>query len=121
MEPRKDVFQAIADLTRREIIGLLAKKSQNLNKLAENFEVSCQAISLHVKILTECGLITMEKQGRERYCIPQLNKLEEIYAWVSKYKAFWNAKLDALERFLEDSKPKNLSEKYKSYDQWKKK
>ena len=67
MEIRRDVFQAIADPTRREIIGLLANQTLNLNAVADNFDVSRQAISLHIKILTECGLLVVKKQGRERY------------------------------------------------------
>ena len=69
---RRDVFQAIADPTRREIINLLAHKSLNLNAVAEQFDVSRPAISKHIKILTECGLITISQQGRERYCEAKL-------------------------------------------------
>lgn len=103
METRRDVFQAIADPTRREIINMIANKSLNLNAIAENFDVSRQAISLHIKILTECGLIAVKKQGRERLCEPNLEKLNEVSEWVNKYKKFWNTKLDALEKFLDDT------------------
>ena len=106
MEARRDVFQAIADPTRREIIGLIASRPQNLNAIAENFHMSRQAISLHIKILTECGLITVRQQGRERYCEARLEKLNEVSAWVEQYKQFWTKKLDALEKFL-DAKPKS--------------
>ena len=64
MEIRRDVFQAIADPTRREIMDLVAHRSLNLNSIAENFDVSRQAISLHIKILTECGLLVIKQQGR---------------------------------------------------------
>ncbi|MDN5202545.1 metalloregulator ArsR/SmtB family transcription factor [Fulvivirgaceae bacterium BMA10] len=101
MEKRRDVFQAIADPTRREIINLLAHKSLNLNAIAENFQTSRPTISQHVKLLQECGLIVITKQGRERYCRAHLAKLTEVALWVNKYKAFWNAKLDALEDFLD--------------------
>lgn len=101
MEARRDVFQAIADPTRREIIGLIASRPQNLNAIAENFNMSRQAISLHIKILTECGLIQVRQQGRERYCEARLEKLNEVSAWVEQYRQFWTKKLDALEKFLD--------------------
>ena len=98
---RRDVFQAIADPTRREIIGLVVKQPQNLNALAENFNVSRPAISQHVKILTECGLIIIKQKGRERYCEAKLDALNEVSAWIEQYKQFWEQKLDALENYLE--------------------
>lgn len=99
---RRDVFQAIADPTRREIINMLAHRSLNLNSVAEHFSVSRPAISKHIKILTECGLVVMEQQGRERYCQARLQKLGEVSDWVEKYRQFWNAKLDALEVYLKE-------------------
>ena len=98
---RRDVFQAIADPTRREIINILASESLNLNAVAEKFDVSRPAISKHVRILEECGLITIQKQGRERYCKARLDKLSEVHEWTEKFKVFWTQKLDALENFLE--------------------
>jgi len=103
---RRDVFQAIADPTRREIINMLAHKSLNLNAVAENFDVSRPAISKHIKILTECGLIVIQQQGRERYCQAQLQKLGEVSDWVEKYQQFWNSKLDALEVYLDQLQSK---------------
>jgi DNA-binding transcriptional ArsR family regulator len=100
METRRDVFQAIADPTRRQIIDLIAGKEFNLNSIAENFDVSRQAISVHVKILAECGLIVIEQQGRERFCKPQLDKLDEVNQWVSRYKKHWESHLDHLENYL---------------------
>lgn len=97
---RRDVFQAIADPTRREIINLIAYQSMNLNAVADKFEVSRPAISKHIKILTECGLIVIRQQGRERYCEVQLSKLKEVSDWTKQYRAFWSEKLDALEEFL---------------------
>jgi DNA-binding transcriptional ArsR family regulator len=99
---RRDVFQAIADPTRREIINMIARQSLNLNAVAENFAISRPAISKHIKILTECGLITIKQQGRERYCEAQLHKLNEVSQWVEKYRIFWTRKLDALEHFLNE-------------------
>jgi DNA-binding transcriptional ArsR family regulator len=101
METRRDVFQAIADPTRRQIINLVVNKKQNLNAIAENFDVSRQAISLHIKILTECGLIVIRQEGRERYCEAKLDKLSEVSAWVEQYKQFWENKFDNLEMYLD--------------------
>ena len=98
---RRDVFQAIADPTRREIINLIAHKKLNLNSVAENFDVSRPAISKHIKILTECGLIIIKQEGRERYCEAQLHKLHEVSDWIEDYRVFWTRKLDALEKHLE--------------------
>jgi DNA-binding transcriptional ArsR family regulator len=98
---RRDVFQAIADPTRRAIISMIAKQSLNLNAVAENFDVSRPAISKHIKILTECGLIVIKQQGRERFCEARLQKLNEVHDWVEQYRRFWTAKLDSLEAYLE--------------------
>jgi DNA-binding transcriptional ArsR family regulator len=98
---RRDVFQAIADPTRRDIISMLAYKSLNLNAVAENFDMSRPAISKHIKILTECGLITIKQQGRERYCEAKLSNLNQVSDWVEQYRKFWEKKLDSLEQYLE--------------------
>jgi DNA-binding transcriptional ArsR family regulator len=100
METRRDVFQAIADPNRRAIIQLIAKEKLTLNGVADHFDISRPAISKHIKILTECGLITISQQGRERYCEAKLEKLSEIAEWVETYKGFWETKLDALENYL---------------------
>jgi DNA-binding transcriptional ArsR family regulator len=99
---RRDVFQAIADPTRREIINLLAGERLNLNAIADRFDISRPAISKHIKILTECGLIRMKQQGRERFCQADLKKLEQVASWTAQYRAFWTSKLDALEDFLDN-------------------
>ena len=101
MEARRDVFQAIADPTRRQIIGMIAAKSLNLNTIADNFDMSRQAISLHIKILSECGLIVIRKQGRERYCEAKLKKLGEVSTWLEQYRKIYEAKLDSLETYLD--------------------
>jgi DNA-binding transcriptional ArsR family regulator len=103
---RRDVFQAIADPTRREIIQLLSKQSLNVNAVADNFEISRPAISRHVRILTECGLLVIRQQGRERYCQADLRKLKQVADWTERYREFWTKKLDALEEFLEKEKKK---------------
>jgi DNA-binding transcriptional ArsR family regulator len=104
METRRDVFQAIADPTRREIIRLIAGKTQNLNSIATNFDMSRQAVALHIKILEECGLIELKQQGRERFCEAKLDKLSEVSDWVDQYKQFWSKQFDALDKFLKNKK-----------------
>lgn len=101
METRRDVFQAIADPTRRAILGLLTVQTLSLNAIAANFEISRPAISKHIKILNECGLIKIKQQGRERYCEAKLEKLNEVSKWIEQYRQFWESKLDALEIYLQ--------------------
>ena len=103
---RRDVFQAIADPTRREIINLIAYKPLNLNSIAENFDVSRPAISQHIKILTECGLIMIKKQGRERYCEAKLQQLNEVSKWIEQYRQMWEERFDSLDDLLEQLKAK---------------
>ncbi|HWJ90820.1 MAG TPA: metalloregulator ArsR/SmtB family transcription factor [Flavisolibacter sp.] len=100
MEARRDAFQAIADPTRRAIIELIAEEPRNLNAIAENFDMSRQAVSLHIKLLTECGLIRMRQEGRERFCEVQLEKLSEVSFWVDQYRQHWDNKLNSLEKYL---------------------
>jgi DNA-binding transcriptional ArsR family regulator len=104
---RRDVFQAIADPTRREIINMIAHQSLNVNSVAGNFDVSRTAIYKHVKILTECGLIVVKQQGRERYYEARLERLHEISDWVQQYREFWSARFDALENYLGQVQAKN--------------
>jgi DNA-binding transcriptional ArsR family regulator len=99
---RRDVFQAIADPTRRAIIHMITKESLNLNAVADNFKISRPAISKHIRILTECGLVVINQKGRERYCQAKLEKLNEVSVWVEQYREFWNNKLDALENYLQE-------------------
>ena len=100
MEIRRDVFQAIADSTRREIISMVARQPLNVNAIAEKFDVSRQAVSLHVKILMECGLITIKQQGRERYCEAKLKKLSEVSDWIDQYRKFWTTQFNSLDKYL---------------------
>ena len=103
---RRDVFQAIADPTRREIIQLVAAQPLNLNAVAEKFDISRPAISKHIKILTECGLVVIRQKGRERYCEPQLHKLKEVATWTEQYSRFWTMKLNSLKSFVENDASK---------------
>ena len=106
---RRDVFQAIADPNRRAILSLLADNKLTLNGVADKFKISRPAISKHIKILQECGLVEIEQQGRERYCEARLEKLNEVAGWIEQYRKFWEDKLDALENYLGklQSKEKN--------------
>ncbi len=97
---RRDVFQAIADPTRRDILHLISHQSLNLNAVSDQFNISRPAISKHIKILTECGLVTINQVGRDRYCEARLEKLSEVSVWVEQYKKFWESKLDSLEGYL---------------------
>ncbi len=99
---QRDVFAAIADPTRREIITMLARQPLNLNTVAENFDISRPAVAKHLKLLKECGLIEIEKKGRESYCKAKLEGLKEVNDWTEKMRVFWGQKLDALEKFLEN-------------------
>lgn len=98
---RRDVFHAISDPTRREIIGLIAKQPLNVNNIAEQFDVTRQAVSLHLKILEECGLIMIKQQGRERYCEAKFEKLNEVHEWTERYRKFWTQKFQSLSNFLD--------------------
>jgi len=97
---RRDVFQAIADPTRREILNMIAHQSLNVNSVAGHFDVSRTAINKHVKILTECGLVVMKQYGRERYCEARLQKLSLVSDWVEQYRKIWSARLDNLDNYL---------------------
>lgn len=103
---RRDAFQAIADPTRREILHLVSQKPLNINAVAENFDVSRTAIYKHIKILTECGLVVIKQQGRERFCEAKLEKLSEVAQWLEQYKSLWNNRLDNLEAYLEEVQQK---------------
>jgi len=101
IEARRDVFQAIADPTRRDIISLIADVPINLNTIAGNFSISRPAISQHIKILAECGLVIIHQQGRERFCEARLEQLSEVSAWIDQYKQHWSKRLDSLENYLD--------------------
>ena len=100
---KRDVFQAIADPNRRAILGLLAKQKLTLNGVAENFNISRPAVSRHIKILTECGLVVTRRRGRERLCEARLRKLAEVSDWIEQYRKTWEERFDALEVYLNES------------------
>jgi DNA-binding transcriptional ArsR family regulator len=106
METRRDIFQAIADPTRRAIIFLLAVGSMTPNAVAEHFDSSRQAISKHLKILTECEILKQEQKGREIYYHLDIDKMKEIDQWISQFKKIWESRFDQLDTLLANMQPK---------------
>lgn len=94
------VFQAIADSTRRQIINMLASKPMNVNAIADEFDVTRQAISLHIQCLRDCGLIVVTKQGRERHCQVSLDNLDVVTDWVNDSKRIWLERFQSLDKLL---------------------
>ena len=97
---RRDIFQAIADPTRRAIIVLIALQAMTPNALAEHFDTSRQAVSKHLRILTECELIKQEQQGREIYYKLQIDKMKEIDKWLEQFRKIWEARFNQLDKVL---------------------
>lgn len=104
---RRDVFQAIADPVRRGIIRHLAEQALTVNAVAEKFDVSRPAISKHLKILKECGIIAINKKGRERYCEIQPKNLIPAFLWIDQYRNLWEEKLDSFEDYITTLQTKN--------------
>lgn len=104
MKKRRDVFQAIADPTRRDILGLIAKEPLNLNSIAENFEMSRPAISQHIKVLDESGLIGIRKKGRQRFCHIRPQKIKEVDEWLDQFKQLWEDRFNQLDQTLTNLK-----------------
>lgn len=103
---RRDVFQAIADPTRREILSMLARKAMTPNALADNFDSSRQAISKHMKILTECQLLKQEQSGREIYYYFNPKKLKEVDKWLQPFRTMWESRFEQLDTVLKNLKNK---------------
>ena len=97
---RRDIFQAIADPTRRAIIALIAVQSMTPNAIAEHFDTTRQAISKHLKILTECDLVKQEYNGREIYYQLEINKMKEIDKWLEQFRKIWEKRFDQLDKLL---------------------
>ena len=97
---RRDVFQAIADPTRRAIIALIALQAMTPNALAEHFETSRQAVSKHLKILSECDLISQEQLGREIYYKLEVGKMKDIDIWLEQFRKIWETKFSQLDDLL---------------------
>ena len=104
---RRDVFQAIADPTRRGIIALIALQAMTPNALAENFNTTRQAVSKHLRILTECELVKQEQQGREIYYSLEIEKMKEIDKWLEQYRKIWETRFNQLDNVLKTIKNKN--------------
>ena len=100
MEIRRDIFQAIADPTRRAIIALIALQAMTPNALAEHFNTSRQAVSKHIKILTECELVKQEQQGREIYYSLEIQKMKEIDKWLDQFRTQWENQFNQLDNVL---------------------
>lgn len=101
---RRDVFQAIADPNRRAMLALLAKQRMTLNSVADNFRISRPAVSKHIRILKECGLVIVIPQGRERYVEARFDKLDEVTHWIEQYRQIWEQRFDHLDEVLEQMK-----------------
>lgn len=97
---RRDIFQAIADPTRRAIIALIAVQAMTPNALAAHFETSRQAVSKHLRILAECELITQEQKGREIYYVLEIEKMKEIDEWLEQYRKIWETRYSQLDELL---------------------
>ena len=103
---RRDVFQAIADPTRRSILALLGVAAMTPNALAEHFDASRQAISKHIKILTECQLVKQEQSGREIYYHFNSKKLKEVDKWLDQFRKNWETRFEQLDTVLKNLKKK---------------
>ena len=106
MEARRDIFQAIADPTRRAIITLIAIQAMTPNAIAEHFDTSRQAVSKHLQILTECELVTQKQQGREIYYQLQVNRMKEIDKWLNQFRKIWETRFNQLDEVLSTIKNK---------------
>jgi len=107
---KRDVFQAIADPTRRAIIALIALQAMTPNAIAEHFDTSRQAVSKHLRILAECELVRQEQKGREIYYSLEIEKMKEIDEWISQYRKIWETRFEQLEEVLEVMKKQKSEE-----------
>ena len=112
METRRDIFQAIADPTRRAIIALIALHAMTPNALAEHFNTSRQAVSKHSKILTECDLLKQEQQGSEIYYSLEIEKMKEIDKWLNQFRKIWEARYNQLNNLLSTMKNKKNDDRF---------
>ena len=97
---RRDIFQAIADPTRRAIIALIALQAMTPNAIAEHFDSTRQAVSKHLRILTECELIKQENKGREIYYLLEIDKMKEIDKWLEQFRKIWETRFNQLDKLL---------------------
>lgn len=99
---KRDVFQAVADPTRRAILSLLALQAMTPNALATHFDTSRQAVSKHIKVLTECGVVNQQQTGREIYYHFNPQKMKEIDIWLERFRLLWADRFDQLDSLLND-------------------
>ncbi|WP_309613383.1 metalloregulator ArsR/SmtB family transcription factor [Flavobacterium sp.] len=97
---RRDIFQAISDPTRRGIITLIAMQAMTPNAIAENFNTTRQAVSKHLRILTECELVKQEQQGREIFYSLEIEKMKEIDKWLNQFREIWETRFNQLDKVL---------------------
>ena len=97
---RRDIFQAIADPTRRAIIALIALQAMTPNAIADNFDTTRQSVSKHLRILTECELVKQEQQGREIYYTLEIKKMKEIDKWLNQFRKIWETRFNQLDHVL---------------------
>jgi DNA-binding transcriptional ArsR family regulator len=105
MKARRDIFQAIADPTRRAILMLLAVNAMTPNTLAAHFNTSRQAVSKHIQILSECDVVSQKQQGREIYYHVEIEKMKEIDIWLEEFRKIWENRFDKLDNVLKNLKP----------------
>src|SRR3954467_9928404 len=105
---RRDIFQAIADPTRRAIITLIALQAMTPNAIADNFHTTRQSVSKHLRILTECKLVKQEQQGREIYYSLEIEKMKEIDKWIEQFRKIWETRFNQLDEVLSTIKKKEI-------------
>jgi DNA-binding transcriptional ArsR family regulator len=108
---KRDVFQAIADPTRRAIIALIALQAMTPNAIAEHFDTSRQAVSKHLRILSECELVEQEQRGREIYYSLEIEKMKEIDEWLEQYRKIWETRYEQLDALLAELKIQEKQER----------
>ncbi len=101
---RRDIFQAIADPTRRAILALIAVQAMTPNAIAEHFNTTRQAVSKHLKILSECQLLKQQQQGREIYYQLEIDKMKEIDQWLEQFRTIWESRFEQLDNLLDHLK-----------------
>lgn len=108
---KRDIFQAIADPTRRAIIALIALQAMTPNAIAEHFDTSRQAVSKHLRILTECELIKQEQKGREIYYRLEIEKMKQIDEWLEQYRKIWETRFEQLDTLLAELQQQEKQER----------
>ena len=108
---KRDVFQAIADPTRRTILALIALQAMTPNALAENFDSTRQGVSKHIKVLTECQLVKKEQSGREIYYHLNPQKMKEIADWLDPFRKMWENRFDKLDIMLSEMQAKQKNKR----------